>query len=72
MSDGTIPAVIAIGGWYIQNTATHQSISKDYVTLAISILEKPKSKEDSGLRDWAVDLLSDNAPTKLPARLLHI
>jgi hypothetical protein len=65
-----IPAVIAIGGWYIQSATTRQSISKDYVTLAISILEKPKSKEDSGLRVWAVDLLNDNAPTKLPADTL--
>jgi hypothetical protein len=67
MSAIAIPAVIAIGGWYIQSTTTHQSISKDYVTLAISILEKPKSKEDSGLRDWAVDLLDENAPKRLPA-----
>jgi hypothetical protein len=67
MSAIAIPAVIAIGGWYIQDFTTRQSISKDYVTLAISILEKPKSKEDSGLRDWAVDLLDHNAPIKLPA-----
>jgi WD40 repeat protein len=59
-----IPTVIALGGWAIQNSVSHQSISKDYVTLAISILEKSDVERDSGLREWAVDLLNDNSPTR--------
>lgn len=59
-----IPTVIAIGGWAIQNSVSHQSISKDYVTLAISILEKSDVERDAGLREWAVDLLNDNSPTR--------
>jgi hypothetical protein len=59
-----IPAVIALGGWAIQNSVSRQSISKDYVTLAISILEKSDVERDSGLREWAVDLLNDNSPTR--------
>ena len=39
--------------------------------MAISILEKPKSKDDSGLRDWAVALLDQNAPIKLPGQTLN-
>jgi WD40 repeat protein len=61
-----IPIVIAVGGWWIQNSITKQSISKDYVTLAISVLEKPKADIDQGLRDWAVDLLNEYAPRKFP------
>lgn len=62
-----IPIVIAIGGWWIQNSITKQSISKDYVALAISVLEKPKGEIDQSLRDWAVDLLDEYAPNKFPA-----
>jgi len=62
-----IPIVIAIGGWWIQNSITRQSISKDYVALAISVLEKPKAEIDQSLRDWAVDLLNEYAPSKFPA-----
>jgi WD40 repeat protein len=59
-----IPIVIAIGGWWIQNSITGQSISKDYVLLAISVLEKPKDEIDQGIRDWAVDLIDATSPTK--------
>src|ERR1700722_14352819 len=61
-----IPVVIAIGGWWIQNSITRQSISKDYVTLTIGVLEKPKADIDQSLREWAVDLLAEYAPTKFP------
>ena len=66
-----IPIVIAFGGWWIQNSITKQSISKDYVTLAIGILEKSKSEIDQSLRDWAVDLLAEYAPSKFPAETLE-
>jgi WD40 repeat protein len=40
--------------------------------LAVSILEKPKSSEEPlGLRDWAVDLLNQNSPTKFSADTLN-
>jgi WD40 repeat protein len=65
-----IPIVIAVGGWWIQNSITKQSISKDYVALAISVLEKPKSEIDQGLRDWAVDLLDEYAPSKFPVETI--
>jgi WD40 repeat protein len=65
-----IPIVIAVGGWWIQNSITKQSISKDYVTLAIGILEKSKSEIDQSLRDWAVDLLAEYAPSKFPAETI--
>jgi WD40 repeat protein len=61
-----IPVVIAVGGWWIQSSITKQSISKDYVSLAITVLEKPKAEIDKSLRDWAVDLLDEYAPRKFP------
>jgi WD40 repeat protein len=60
-----IPLVIALFGWMIQNQLSQRSLSQEYVKLAVSILQSPKSSEvPAGLRDWAVDLLNENSPTK--------
>jgi WD40 repeat protein len=60
-----IPVVLAVFGWVIQNRLSERNLSQEYVKLAVSILEKPKSSETpEGLRDWAVDLLNQNSPTK--------
>jgi hypothetical protein len=66
LSIAAIPIVIAVGGWYIQKQLQNQTVSRDYVQLAVSILKEPdQSKIKPELRSWAVDLLSDNSPTKL-------
>jgi WD40 repeat protein len=60
-----IPLVIALFGWIIQNQLSQRSLSQEYVKLAVSILQSPKSSDvPTGLRDWAVDLLNENSPTK--------
>jgi WD40 repeat protein len=67
-----IPVVLAVLGWAIQNQLSERNLSQEYVKLAVSILEKPKSSEvPSGLRDWAVDLLNQNAPTKFSAETIR-
>jgi hypothetical protein len=64
-----IPFAIAIGGWWIQSFQNTQSVSKDYVNMALSLLQKkPENDQERELRDWAVDLLDNNAPTKLPPK----
>jgi WD40 repeat protein len=64
-----MPIVIAVGGWWIQSSLSTQAVSKDYVNIALSLLQKkPETDQERELRDWAVDLLNDNAPTKLPAK----
>ena len=72
-----IPVVLAIGGWVVQQrvqgqTATlqlqlqNQTVSKDYVQLAVSILREPDaSKVRPELREWAVDLLNAHSAVKL-------
>jgi hypothetical protein len=61
-----IPLVLAVGGWIIQRQLQSQTIGATYVNLAVTILENPdKSKVPNELREWAVDLLNDNSPTKL-------
>ena len=60
-----IPVVLAIGGWFIQQRLQDQTLNRDYVQLAVSILKEPQdSKMDGEMRTWAVQLLNDNSPTK--------
>lgn len=69
VSIAAIPFVLAVGGWVIQRQLQSQTVSRDYVQLAVTILENPdKSKVPPELREWAVDLLDDNSPTKLNAK----
>jgi WD40 repeat protein len=59
-----IPVVIAIIGAVIQDTLSRSALSRDYVQLAVSILTTDKTKTPQELREWAVDLLDANSPTK--------
>jgi cell wall-associated NlpC family hydrolase len=64
-SIAAIPVVLAIGGWFVQRQIGNQSVSKDYVALAVSILREPDNQKVSPeLRKWAVELLNDNSPTR--------
>lgn len=64
-----IPVILAVGGWVIQGTVSQQTVSKDYVSLATSILQKKREQDDDesakGLRKWAVDLLNRTSPVQL-------
>ncbi len=62
-----IPLIIAILGYVFQQSLKEKDVSKDYVELSITILTKAdQSKIDPSIRSWAVDLLNQNSPTKLP------
>ncbi|MFZ6781252.1 M15 family metallopeptidase [Undibacterium sp. Ji83W] len=66
ISIALIPVVLAVGGWFIQKQIQDQSIAKDYVQLAVSILKEPESAKISPeIRNWAARLLNDNSKTKL-------
>lgn len=72
LSIAAIPVVIAVGGWLIQRQLQDQSIRRDYVQLALSILQNPDpSKVPPEIRDWAVDLLNENSPTKLNSQAIQ-
>ena len=64
-----IPVILAGRGWVIQLTVSQQTVSKDYVSLATSILQKKREQDDDesakGLRKWAVDLLNRTSPVQL-------
>jgi hypothetical protein len=63
-----LTAVILAGAAnYSINNAT---VAKDYVGLAVQILQtQPKTESDSALRGWAVNLLDQYSAVKLTAEL---
>ncbi len=65
LSIAAIPVGLAVGGWVLQRTIQKQSLRKEYVALAISILREPDNdKVGNELRAWAVDLLNLNSDVK--------
>lgn len=65
-----IPLIIAIYGNLIKQKLSNQSLEKDYVNLAVEILTKNEDEVDQPIREWAVDLLNDNAPTKMSEKAI--
>jgi WD40 repeat protein len=59
-----IPVVIAIVGAVIQEGLGKNTVSRDYVQMAVSILTADASKTPPPLRSWAVDMLDKNSPVK--------
>jgi WD40 repeat protein len=59
-----IPVVIAIVGGIIQEGLAKNTVSRDYVQMAVSILTADTSKTPPALRSWAVDMLDSNSPVK--------
>ena len=60
LSIAAIPIVLAIGGWLIQKRLQDQTLRRDYVQLAVTVLKEPASSQD--MKNWAVNLLSVNSP----------
>lgn len=60
LSIAAIPIVLAIVGWMIQKRLQDQTLRRDYVQLAVTVLKEPASSQD--MKNWAVDLLSANSP----------
>ncbi len=62
VSSVAIPIVIALVGWWVQASISNESIKKDYVQMAISILKDTGNKKDEEIRKWAVAILDKNSP----------
>ncbi len=65
-----IPIALAIYSAKVQEGAQKQSINRDYVQLAVTILKERKEEVSPGLRDWAVDLLTEHSPTKFTTKVI--
>jgi len=65
-----LPVVLAIIGFLVEAAVKDKSLDRDYVKIALEILQRPVNQEsDSLLRAWAVDLLKESSPVKLPDSL---
>ncbi|MCS3467920.1 cell wall-associated NlpC family hydrolase [Pseudomonas sp. JUb42] len=63
-----IPIVLALVGFWVQQSLQDQQIKRDYVNLAVSLLLPKKEGEQEPpreLRKWAAELLSNSSPVKL-------
>ena len=66
-----LPVILAVFGFSVQRRLQNQTLQRDYVSLAVSILQESDSQKASPeLKQWAADLLNQNAPIKLPPQLL--
>ena len=65
-----IPIVVAFVGFFIQKAVQGETIKRDYVRLAVTLLA-PKKKEEpeisSELKQWAIRLLNESSPVPLAA-----
>jgi hypothetical protein len=57
------PVVVAIIGVSVQRTLQTETINRDYVQLAVSILKEKPDDQEPQLRAWAVSLLAKYSPT---------
>jgi hypothetical protein len=65
LSNILVPILVAMFTVYTGNV----SINKDYVSLAISIVQNDKSKPES--RKWAVEVLNSLAPIKFSQKFIE-
>lgn len=71
LSTLALPVILAIVGFSVQRRLQDQTLQREYVTLAVSILqESDPQKASPELKEWAARLLDQNAPLKLPPELL--
>ena len=56
-----LPIVVAVVGWWMQNSLAQRTADQEYVKLAVTIINDPESHE--AMKEWAVNLLDDKSPT---------
>jgi hypothetical protein len=57
ISAALIPVAIGLASYWIQKSIAKQSVAKDYVGIAATILQGPKQEGADDLREWARKLL---------------
>ncbi len=64
ISSITIPVILAVFGYLVQDKIATEGLKKDYVQIAISVLKERKDAgpENDELRKWAVSVLASNSP----------
>ncbi|WP_129933957.1 MULTISPECIES: hypothetical protein [unclassified Pseudomonas] len=55
-----VPIIVAVFGWVLQSQTSADAVKKDYVQMAVNILNSEKSDEE--MRGWAVAVLDRSSP----------
>ncbi len=64
-----IPVVLAGIGYFVQKSIADIGLKKDYIQLALSVLNQEPTGNNTQLRKWAISVLDQNSPVPLPAAL---
>lgn len=64
---GIFAFIVAYAGHSIQKKTAEATLSREYVEIALPILRDKDA--DAELKEWALDTINANAPTKLPPSL---
>lgn len=65
LSSILIPIVIALAGYFINDTIKDREIRLKYIEIAINILSEKPSQDSIGLRLWAIDIVAKYSELKL-------
>jgi hypothetical protein len=63
------PLVVAGVTWFMQDSITEKTVARDYVSLAMTILQDDSKQSDPKMREWATDILKHYSPVKFGASL---
>lgn len=64
-----IPVVLALIGFFVQRSLADAGLKKDYVQMALNVLNSQPTKENEQLREWAISVLDKNSPVPIPLKL---
>ncbi|WP_047711360.1 hypothetical protein [Pseudomonas lactis] len=62
-----IPVVLALTGYFVQQSIAEDGIKKDYLTMAMGMLKEGGSKLDPELKSWATAVVSKYSPVPFSA-----
>ena len=62
-----VPILISIFGWIIQSKISNQTLAKDYVQIAVKVLQENRDQKDDELKKWATSIVDENSPIPITA-----
>lgn len=57
-----IPLMIAFVGWFVQKSISDSNTQKDYIGIAVQILNDPMRADDPDLKKWAMNIIEKYSP----------
>lgn len=67
-----IPVVLAVIGYLVQRQLANEGLKKDYVSIAVGILNNTAPSQEPDLRKWAVTVLDANSPIPFSAKAKEV